>query len=205
MGIFKTNKQGAKMKITETYNGEEFEIIIGKEYEFYGLGKDWGKAKLEEINSTDTLFPFKVSFLDCICWRKHIRPIQEPGQLVQEPEKLKLVVKDNCLTLRHKDGRIGFIQELTPALAIKPLARCHMVSSSSMYETYCQWRDAGMHVDHTPVEFMGGTYFIATNFNLKRKDITNGNIYDLATLNYYSCCEDRNIIRDKYNNKPLGF
>ena len=62
-----------------------------------------------------------------------------------------------------------------------------------------------MHVDHTEEEWRGGVYWITPDFRLRRQDIRCGNIYDFELLEYHSGCKDENIMRDKYNERPIGF
>jgi len=106
------------------------------------------------------------------------------------------VTCDNRLYILFNDALIGYILDN---------GECKILSAAPMIEVYENWRESGMKVDDSIVEWMGGKYRISEAFNLRRLNIPAGAIYAFDDCYAISGCDDSNIKRHKHNRKPILF
>lgn len=112
----------------------------------------------------------------------------------QKQDKLHLKVDgDGDLAITYKDDFVGFISNT---------GGCYLITNIDLYE---QWREDGMLVDNSVVEWRGGKYNINDDFDLARVDIQSGDIFNINTVHIYANCEDTNIKRYKHNNRPISY
>ena len=100
------------------------------------------------------------------------------------------------LLIKYKNEEVGFI---------KNEGECTILSHEAYIKTYEQWREDGMIIDETPVQWRGGTYRIINSYYLTRTDILCGEIYRFDSCRASVDCKDENIIRFKHNNRPVLF
>ncbi len=86
---------------------------------------------------------------------------------------------------------------------------CRILNLSFQIKHYQQWRNSGMHVrEQEPVEWRGGEYELDTDcYDVVwlQRICGGGRIYDFTRCYYASNCQDDNIQRHEYNNRPIGF
>jgi hypothetical protein len=109
---------------------------------------------------------------------------------------LRLTSYNNGILILAGKEQIGYITSN---------GKCKILNTESTIELYEKWRENSMLVDSTPVEWRGGKYIINESRRLERKDIPCGFIYDFGSCSYMPSCQDRNIMRFKHNNRPIGF
>ena len=128
--------------------------------------------------------------------------IEVCAECIKEPCECK---KD-CLILKVIDDGSLFIVVGNEMIGeINRNGKCGILNTEFRVGVYEKWRESGMLVDSTPVEWRGGEYIINEFCRLARKDIPCGFIYDFASCSYISVCDDENIVRFKHNNRPIGF
>ncbi len=114
------------------------------------------------------------------------------------PEKaLRLEVDEyGCLRIYYGDEQVGHISTK---------GKCYILSTDTRVNTYNLWREEGMHIDPSVVEWRGGKYRITERGNLYRNAIIAGSIYDFKECMYSSNCKDTNIKRHAHNNRAIGY
>lgn len=129
---------------------------------------------------------------------EEMRKLADELEVVRKKEegpKLRLEVSSiGSLHIKYGEGLIGLITVN---------GRCNILNDSSTVETYEKWRENGMKVDSTPIEWRGGMYQITDSHDLVRRNYTG--IYDFDGCQYYARCKDENIKRFKHNGKAIGF
>jgi len=110
--------------------------------------------------------------------------------------KLYLYIIDGSLIIEYKGEQIGHINKQ---------GGCYILNDLNKVKAYNEWRKDGMQVNRDSMKWKGGEYTISDLGILSRKDISNGYIYDLRGNEYLAQCGDYNIMRHKYNKKPISF
>ncbi len=115
----------------------------------------------------------------------------------RDKKKLYLEVDgDDDLIIRYNECMVGYIDSD---------GRCNMLNHGVRIANYEEWRESGMEVDTSVVEWRGGGYQLAKQGVLRRTNICEGRIYDFNACRAISGCKDTNIQRHKHNNKPILF
>ena len=147
----------------------------------------------EKLNGLNKMFGDVKAELDELC--KSIG--FENKEKEQQQEKLMLELgKDGELEIRYCGELIGFITTE---------GEVHILSWDAPIECYEQWRDDGVPVDSSVIEWRGGRYKIAQNFFLLRVGIHQPLIYDFSECVALPGCNDNNIRRFEHNNRPILF
>jgi len=115
--------------------------------------------------------------------------------------------KDYHLKTRNIDGNLYIVYNVGKLIYeigyISHLGGCYILNRCNYIENYETWREKGMLVDSTPVEWMGKEYFIDTKTSLR--NLNGYYIYDFAECESCPFNKDENIIRFKHNNRPILF
>jgi len=135
---------------------------------------------------------------------------EELGEEIYSLESDKYVLKlrvnlsnELCIGFENKTGKyvnLGLIGHG---------GSCFILSNFKAVERYNKWRENGMKVDDTVVDWRGGSYQIDNcgkyKYILTRTDIMTGCIYNLDECESEPGCGDENIRRFEHNNRPIIF
>jgi len=132
---------------------------------------------------------------------------EELGDTIERLESDKYVLK-LCVDIVN-NLCIGFKNELgyhSDIGYISDDGGCYILSNYEAVEQYNLWRENGIKVDNTVVDWRGGSYQIDRHdYVLTRIDIPMGCIYNLDECKSQQHCGDENIRRFEHNNRPIIF
>lgn len=121
-------------------------------------------------------------------WFKNIvapRKVEKPEE---DKKKLSLeVANTGSLRIWYGDTLIGWINRH---------GQCKHFEDAGDRALLKVWREEGMPVDDSIMEWRGGEYHIDEWARLERTDGMGGYIYDFEVLRPLPFCEDSNIVRD---------
>lgn len=130
-------------------------------------------------------------------------------KLEKELAELKKELKtqdDYVLKLKVEESGLCVVININETVCdigrISPSGRCYMINTDDKIRLYEKWRDYGMKVDDSVVEWRGGKYQLMYCV-LQRIDIDSGCIYSFKYCLPQSGCADENIKRHKHNNMPI--
>ena len=152
------------------------------------------------IEPTEAIFPYE----DVIIKEEQVKEVIEIDGVKYkrvEEEKPRGLYLEVCVT----SGYLYIMYKGTEVGHISDEGYCFILDDMSCIEAYEQWREDGMSIDKTPIQWRGGTYQIKNTRHMNRTDISWGEIYDFDLCRASADCKDENIVRFKHNNRPVLF